>query len=118
MENVLYSDAGVCPVRDWLAQQSRNIQLKWLARFELLAQSPSDSPAIFVDQLPDGFWALCASCEGKKSRILFFIHKRIAVLCMPLYKDGPLSAVQLSQACACREAYVGSPSKFTYGGWS
>ena len=115
---IIYQEKdGTVPLLDWLDGLSPKVQVKCIARIELLAKHGHDLRRPICDLLENGIYELRASFSHVNYRILYcFQGKNIVLLSHGCTKEKKVPKREITRAVNNAKNYVKDPNAHTYIG--
>jgi len=107
-------DDGAAPLLTWLDQQQSKVQDKCLVKIERLAELGHELRRPEADLLRDGIYELRVRYGRVNYRMLYFFHKRIAVISHGLTKENVVPDTDIDLAITRKGKFTRDPQKHTY----
>ena len=113
---VLYrEDDGTVPLLAWLDSVPDKVRDKCVVRIERLRELGHELRRPEADFLRDGIYELRAALQGINYRVLYFFHRREAVvLSHGLVKEREVPPKEIDRAIARKLKYEAAPSHHTH----
>ncbi|MSU57950.1 MAG: type II toxin-antitoxin system RelE/ParE family toxin [Pedosphaera sp.] len=113
---VLYrEDDGTVPLLAWLDSIPDKARDKCVVRIERLGELGHELRRPEADFLRDGIYELRVALQGINYRVLYFFHRREAVvLSHGLVKEREVPPKEIDRAMARKLKYEAAPSRHTY----
>ena len=113
---VLYrEDDGTVPLLAWLDSIPDKARDKCVVRIERLRELGHELRRPEADFLRDGIYELRAALQGINYRVLYFFHRREAVvLSHGLVKEREVPPKEIDRAIARKLKFESAPSRHTY----
>ncbi len=113
---VLYrEDDGTVPLLDWLDSIPDKARDKCVVRIERLREMGHELRRPEADFLRDGIYELRVALRGIHYRVLYFFHRREAVvLSHGLVKERAVPPKEIERAIARKLKYEAAPSRHTH----
>ncbi len=113
---VLYrEDDGTVPLLEWLDSLPDKARDKCVVRIERLRELGHELRRPEADFLRDGIYELRAALQGINYRVLYFFHRREAVvLAQGLVKEREVPPKEIDRAIARKRRFEAAPSRHTY----
>ena len=105
---------GSCPLLVWLDRMPVKVQSKCIVRIERLKEMGYELRRPEADFLRDGVSELRVSFQSVNYRILYFFHRRMAVISHGLTKEKEVPDREIELAIRHRELFAKDPAKYTY----
>jgi phage-related protein len=115
-EVIYYQEDGeAVPLVDWLEELPPKALQKCLARLERLEQLGHELRRPEADYLRDDIYELRASCQGVHYRMLYFFHKRSAVVVAHgLTKERAVPPREIDLAMRRKQRFDANPKRHTF----
>ncbi len=107
-------DDGTAPLLTWLDRQQSKVQDKCLVKIERLAELGHELRRPEADFLRDDIYELRVRYGRVNYRMLYFFHKRTAVISHGLTKSKVVPDTDIDLAIARKAKFVRDPQKHTY----
>ncbi|MEX2264001.1 MAG: type II toxin-antitoxin system RelE/ParE family toxin [Bryobacteraceae bacterium] len=108
-------DAETVPMVQWLEELSAKALQKCLVRLERLEQLGHELRRPEADYLRDDIYELRASYQGVHYRMLYFFHRRSAVVVSHgLTKERVVPPREIDLAIKRKQAFEASPEQHTF----
>lgn len=113
---VLYrEDDGTVPLLEWLDSIPDKARDKCVVRIERLRELGHELRRPEADLLRDGIYELRAALQGINYRLLYFFHRREAVvLSHGLVKERAVPTQEIERAMVRKLKYEAAPARHTY----
>jgi phage-related protein len=103
------------PLIEWLDGLPDKARLKCFVRLTRLQDLGHELRRPEADYLRDGIYELRASYQGVHYRMLYFFHRRSAVvLTHGVVKEREVPAEEIDRAIRAKDAFVRDPSSHTF----
>ena len=114
-EVVMYAeDDGSVPALDWLDQQPRKVQDKFVERIERLAAEGHELRRPLADYLDDKVYELRVRFRTQNYRMLYFFSEGRAVVSHGTVKESKVPAKDIALAARRRKEYDKDPARHAY----
>jgi hypothetical protein len=77
---IFYSEGGIAPAFEWLADQPHKVQHKFELLVELLAEKGSTLSRPYAAPLAQKIYELRVRCQNVNYRLLYFFDGRVAAV--------------------------------------
>ena len=105
---------GSCPLLAWLDRLPAKAQDKCIVRIERLTEMGYELRRPEADFLRDGIYELRVTFQSVNYRMLYFFHRRTAVISHGLTKERQVSDREIELAIRHRELFEKDPARYTY----
>ena len=103
------------PLIEWLDELPDEARLKCFVRLTRLQDLGHELRRPEADYLRDGIYELRASYQGVHYRMLYFFHRRTAVvLTHGIVKEREVPTEEIERAIRAKDAFVRDPSTHTF----
>lgn len=114
-EIILFAeDDGTSPLLEWLDGQQLKAQNKCIVRIERLAELGHELRRPEADYLRDGIYELRAALQGIQYRMLYFFHRKQAIISHGLIKQREVPPKEIDLAIKRNVRFETNPLKHTY----
>lgn len=114
-EVIFYSEDGISPALEWLADQSDKVQEKFRVLFDLLSAQGSRLSRPYAAPLVRKIYELRVRSQNVNFRLLYFFHGGVAaVVTHGCTKEARVDPMDIARAASRRALFLADPAKHTH----
>lgn len=107
-------DDGSVPLLEWMDEIPQKAQDKCVVKIERLAEMGHELRRPEADFLRDAIYELRVGLQGINYRMLYFFHKKLAVISHGLTKEKEVPSKEIDLAIDRKQRFEKDPAKHTY----
>ena len=111
---IYQDDDGTAPLLSWMDKIPEKAQDKCTVRIERLAEVGHELRRPEADFLRDSIYELRVGLQGINYRMLYFFHKKAAVITHGLTKEKEVPPKEIDLALERKLKFEGNPEKHTF----